>query len=174
MRYGNNVREFRRARGLSVGDLARAVGMDRSYLSRVEREKQTCSDQYKVALAQYFGVSVTRLFFQEIGALEVPLAGPRDGAGSGGRGRGGVDPRPRGPRGRGGPEMTSSSVTGPAAETRPATGRCEWCGRHDGTCEWCGVVGPTHVNSYYIGGRGFTTVQHCHDLQACERRRERR
>lgn len=64
MPLGNNLRTYRLARGLSLGQLAEAVGMDRGYLSRIEREKCGCSDVTKLILANYFGVPVTKLFFQ--------------------------------------------------------------------------------------------------------------
>lgn len=66
MRFGNNLRVFRKARGLSLSQVGTAVGIDRSYLSRIERGLQGCSDHYKVALSLYFGVPITRLFFQEL------------------------------------------------------------------------------------------------------------
>jgi transcriptional regulator with XRE-family HTH domain len=65
MALGNNVRTFRHAQGESLTQTARAVGMDRTQLSRLERSIVGCSDEFKVALARHFGTTVSRLFFQE-------------------------------------------------------------------------------------------------------------
>ena len=72
MALGNNVRTFRRARGESITDLAQAVGIDKSLLSKLERGERGCSDEKKLALARHFGVSVTRLFFIENGDKKAP------------------------------------------------------------------------------------------------------
>ena len=65
MRLTNNLKVFRTARGASLADVAEAVGIDRSHLWRVEQGKGGCSDETKLALARYYGVSVTALFFVE-------------------------------------------------------------------------------------------------------------
>ncbi len=73
-RLGNNVRVFRLAAGESLADLAVAVDWDRSSLTRMERGIRGCPDHIKLRLAQHFGVSVTRLFFQDDGDSESPAA----------------------------------------------------------------------------------------------------
>lgn len=66
MALGNRIREFRQSRGKSLGEVADAVGMDRAHLHRVERGLGGCADEKMVALARYFDVPITDLFFQEI------------------------------------------------------------------------------------------------------------
>ena len=72
MALGNNVRVFRLARRESLRDVADAAGMDRAHVHRLEREQAGCSDEKKLALARHFGVSVTRLFFQEDDPVYTP------------------------------------------------------------------------------------------------------
>ena len=65
MALGNTLREHREAAGKTLREVAEATGMDWAYLSKIERGKGRLSDEKKVALAEYFGVSVTALFFSE-------------------------------------------------------------------------------------------------------------
>jgi transcriptional regulator with XRE-family HTH domain len=67
---GNRLREFRKSRGLTLQQVADAVQMDIMQLSRLERMIAGCSDEKKLALARFFGVPITELFFVEKG--EVP------------------------------------------------------------------------------------------------------
>lgn len=76
MALGNNLKEFRLARGLSLGQLAIGTGIDRAYLHRIEREITGCSDETKLKIALYFGVPVTRIFFQERVALQATEEAP--------------------------------------------------------------------------------------------------
>ncbi len=72
MRLGNNVRVFREARRESVRVCAAAIGWDAASLSKAERGVRGFPDHIKIALAQHFGVSVTRLFFQDDGDSKSP------------------------------------------------------------------------------------------------------
>lgn len=46
-------------------EVAKAIGIERSVLSRYENGDQIPSDKVKLALAEYYGVSVGALFFGE-------------------------------------------------------------------------------------------------------------
>lgn len=63
MRLGNRVRLLREQHGESLDDLSRAVGIDRSQLSKLERQLVGCSDRLKLAIAAHYGVSITEVFF---------------------------------------------------------------------------------------------------------------
>lgn len=67
MLVANRVRKFRTERGVGLRELAREVGMTPGHLSRLERRPRLygCSDEKMLALARYFGVPVTDLFFIE-------------------------------------------------------------------------------------------------------------
>lgn len=72
---GNRLKEYREAKGESVRELAAIVGMDATQLSKLERGLRGCGDEFKLKLAQHFGVGVETLFFQqEVGttSTEVP------------------------------------------------------------------------------------------------------
>jgi transcriptional regulator with XRE-family HTH domain len=62
---GAALRRLREERGESLRTLAKAVGMDPSYLGRMERGQCSTSDARKLAIAQHFGVPVTAIFFSE-------------------------------------------------------------------------------------------------------------
>ena len=59
----NRLREYREAAGETLRDLAIAVDMDHSHLSKIERGERGCVDEKKVALAAHFHVTVGALFF---------------------------------------------------------------------------------------------------------------
>ncbi len=64
MALGNTLNAVRIARGETLRQVAGAVGMDPTHLSKLERGMVGCSDELKLALAQHFGVPLTDLFFQ--------------------------------------------------------------------------------------------------------------
>ena len=52
----------RRARGLSITDLAAAAGLDRSLVSRVERGQRRPTAAYRAAVSEALGVAEHELF----------------------------------------------------------------------------------------------------------------
>ena len=60
-RFGKRVRELRRARGLSQEALAEKCGIDRAYLSGIERGRRNVALRNIVAIAQSLGVSISEL-----------------------------------------------------------------------------------------------------------------
>jgi len=52
-KLGNNLKRIRLAKGMSQGDICRATGMDRGYISRVEsgQKNPTISNLEKIANA---------------------------------------------------------------------------------------------------------------------------
>lgn len=60
-RFGKRVRELRRTRGLSQEALAEKCGIDRTYLSGIERGRRNVALRNIVAIAQSLGVSISEL-----------------------------------------------------------------------------------------------------------------
>ena len=60
---GNNLRELRKARGLSQEEVARGVGTTRQTITSIEVGKYTASLPLALRLARYFGVTVEALFW---------------------------------------------------------------------------------------------------------------
>ena len=58
----NTVRELRATRGLSQGDLAKAMGVSRQTINAIETERYTPSLPLAIALARYFGATVEGIF----------------------------------------------------------------------------------------------------------------
>lgn len=60
-KFGENMKKVRLEKGMSQGDICRALGLDRAYISNVENGKQnlTLSTMEKVAKA--LGVSSSEL-----------------------------------------------------------------------------------------------------------------
>jgi putative transcriptional regulator len=56
------VRELRATRGLSQGDLAKAMGVSRQTINAIETERYTPSLPLAIALARYFGATVEGMF----------------------------------------------------------------------------------------------------------------
>ena len=52
-KLGNNLKKIRLEKGMSQGDICRATGMDRGYISRVEsgQKNPTISNLEKIAVA---------------------------------------------------------------------------------------------------------------------------
>ena len=63
------LREIRARRGVSVREVARQVGVDPSYVSRVERGEKQASPAFRQRLADHYNVPTDDL---ELAAGEVP------------------------------------------------------------------------------------------------------
>lgn len=61
-RFGQRIRELRRERGLSQEDLAELCGLDRTYISGIERGLRNVALRNIEVLAQALGVSLSDLF----------------------------------------------------------------------------------------------------------------
>jgi transcriptional regulator with XRE-family HTH domain len=59
---GSRIRTFRAAKGLSQEELADQAGVDRSYMSGIERGIRNISVLKAVAIAEALDVTVARLF----------------------------------------------------------------------------------------------------------------
>ena len=62
IRFGRRVRDLRRAQSLSQEALAERCGLDRTYISGIERGKRNVSLQNIEVLAKAFGVTLSALF----------------------------------------------------------------------------------------------------------------
>ncbi len=62
IRFGRRVRDLRRAQSLSQEALAAKCGLDRTYISGIERGKRNVSLQNIEVLAKAFGVTLSALF----------------------------------------------------------------------------------------------------------------
>jgi len=60
-RFGNRVRELRRARGISQEAFADKCGLDRTYISGIERGKRNVALCNIEAIARALGVSISEL-----------------------------------------------------------------------------------------------------------------
>jgi transcriptional regulator with XRE-family HTH domain len=72
MALGNRVREYRQAADKTTREIAEAIGCDHSQLVRLENGQRGVSDEIKVALAEYFHVPITELFYIRDGVSETP------------------------------------------------------------------------------------------------------
>jgi ribosome-binding protein aMBF1 (putative translation factor) len=61
VRFGQRVRELRKKRGLSQETFAAECGLDRTYISGIERGKRNVSLLNIEVLAKSFGVSIAEL-----------------------------------------------------------------------------------------------------------------
>ena len=61
-KFGNRIRTLRKERGLSQEDLAELSGLDRTYISGIERGLRNVALRNIAALAQALGVSLADLF----------------------------------------------------------------------------------------------------------------
>ena len=69
--FAQNLRAFRRARGLSQEELAHQAGIDRTYISALERNVYNASIDVVDRLAEVLGVDVAEL-------LKRPSADPQN------------------------------------------------------------------------------------------------
>ena len=60
-RLGDNIKKIRTRKGMSQGDICRALDMDRGYMSAIENGKKNITLQQLERLAQALGVSVDKL-----------------------------------------------------------------------------------------------------------------
>ena len=60
-RLGDNIKKIRTRKGMSQGDICRALDMDRSYMSAIENGKKNITISQLERLAQALGVSVDKL-----------------------------------------------------------------------------------------------------------------
>ena len=58
----NHIRRFRTAHGMTVAELAEAIYVDPSTLSRWENGVTQCPDTMKLALGEFFHVPATTIF----------------------------------------------------------------------------------------------------------------
>ena len=61
-KFGQRIRRLRKERGLSQEDLAELSGLDRTYISGIERGVRNVALRNIEALAQALGVSISDLF----------------------------------------------------------------------------------------------------------------
>jgi putative transcriptional regulator len=61
----NDVRERRGVRGLSQGDLGKALGVSRQTINAIETGRYLPSLPLAIALARYFGTTVEEIFDPE-------------------------------------------------------------------------------------------------------------
>ena len=62
VRFGRRVRKLRLKRGWTQAQLAKRLGMDKSYLGDVERGKRNISSVKLEIIAKGFGLSMSQLF----------------------------------------------------------------------------------------------------------------
>ena len=60
-RLGENIKKIRTRKGMSQGDICRALEMDRGYMSAIENGKKNITIQQLERLAQALDVSVDKL-----------------------------------------------------------------------------------------------------------------
>jgi len=60
-KLGQNIKKIRISKGMSQGDICRALDMDRSYMSAIENGKKNITISQLERLAQALGVSVDKL-----------------------------------------------------------------------------------------------------------------
>jgi len=60
-RLGDNIKKIRTRKGMSQGDICRALDMDRGYMSAIENGKKNITIFQLERLAQALGVSVDKL-----------------------------------------------------------------------------------------------------------------
>ncbi|OGN21680.1 MAG: DNA-binding protein, partial [Candidatus Yanofskybacteria bacterium RIFCSPLOWO2_01_FULL_41_67] len=60
-RLGDNIKKIRTRKGMSQGDICRALDMDRGYMSAIENGKKNITIQQLERLAQALGVTTDKL-----------------------------------------------------------------------------------------------------------------
>ena len=60
-KLGKNIKKIRIGKGMSQGDICRALDMDRGYMSAIENGKKNITIKQLERLAQALGVSVDKL-----------------------------------------------------------------------------------------------------------------
>ena len=64
--FGNRVRILRKAKGVTIQDMAYSMDMEHIQLSRIERGVINTSISHAYSIAQYFNMSLNELFEFEI------------------------------------------------------------------------------------------------------------
>lgn len=77
MAIGNRIRRLREQKGFSQGDIERASGLPRSYVSRVENEQIVPSLETLYRFAAALDLPLYRLFCPEDGVAATPHLSPR-------------------------------------------------------------------------------------------------
>lgn len=62
---GEKLRELREKKNLTQSEVAKAVGLSVSAIAMYELDERTPSDKIKVKLSNFFGKSVSYIFFAE-------------------------------------------------------------------------------------------------------------
>jgi putative transcriptional regulator len=78
--FAARLRQFREARGWSLGELARRSGTHITSLSKVETEQRAPSLRLALALATALGVSLDELVREPVAPDPAPAAKPRPAA----------------------------------------------------------------------------------------------
>jgi len=60
-KFGDNMKKIRLEKGMSQGDICRALGLDRAYISNVENGKQNLTISTMEKVAKALGMSVDQL-----------------------------------------------------------------------------------------------------------------
>ena len=60
-KFGENMKKIRTEKAMSQGDICRALGLDRAYISNVENGKQNLTISTMEKVAKVLGVSVDTL-----------------------------------------------------------------------------------------------------------------
>ena len=63
---GDNLRELRRRKGVTQTEVAKAIGVPVSTYNAYETGQNTPKDGTKMAIADYFGLTVQYIFFKRI------------------------------------------------------------------------------------------------------------
>jgi len=61
-RFGRRLRDLRKARGFSQEDFAAECGLDRTYISGIERGRRNVSIRNIELIAKTLGISLSELF----------------------------------------------------------------------------------------------------------------
>jgi len=60
-KFGDNMKKIRLEKGMSQGDICRALGLDRAYISNIENGKQNLTISTMEKVAKALGMSVDQL-----------------------------------------------------------------------------------------------------------------
>lgn len=60
-KFGENMKKIRLEKGLSQGDICRALDLDRSYISNVENGKQNLTISTMEKISRVLGVDINQL-----------------------------------------------------------------------------------------------------------------
>ena len=63
MQIGNNIQKYRQHRGIDQQKLADELGIDRTYLSKLENQKFSPGTGLMYRICRYFGVELGEMFY---------------------------------------------------------------------------------------------------------------